>query len=463
MQSAELAEGVEMKIALLSPVAKSVSPQAFSHREKYIWLLAEGLVARGLDVTLFAAGDSITKAKLEAVIDRSFEEDSPLDVRVAEYFYLGHFIERADDFDLIHNNLDIPAIIFSEIIRTPLLTTIHCLPSRDFLSVYQKYNQKTFYVALSQANRLPGLDYLATVYPGINLNEFTFNEKPDDYLLFSGPIHPEAGTWEAIEIARKVKMKLIIAGKIKNKDYFEKKIFPEIDDDLIKYVSQPDQFETKKLLASAYALLYPLKYEEAFSYAVVEAMACGTPVIAFKKGAIPEIVNDGRTGFVVNNIEEAVIRVKEIGELSRLNCRQEVEDKFSLERMVDDYLKVYQQVAEGTLGKGQRGFRPWGRYIVLEEREKHKVKRIEVKEGMRLSYQRHRRRSEHWFILEGKALVTIDGQERLLSPGEAIDIPAAALHRIEAKEGTVVFIEVQRGDYLGEDDVERVNDDFGRL
>lgn len=452
-----------MKIAFLCPIAKPISPQSFSFREKFIWLLAEGLIDRGIEVTLFAPGNSIAKAKLEAIIGRGYEEDNAVDAKTIEYLHLGHFIEKADEFDLIHNHLDIPALIFSENIRTPLVTTIHYRPSKDVLSIYQKYSQKTFYVALSQANRLPELDYVATIYPGINLNEFIFNEKPSDNLLFFGLIHPEAGTWEAIRIARKANRRLIIAGKIQDKNYFEKKIFPEIDGDKIKYIGQLDPSEGKKLLGSAYAFLYPIKYEEAFSYPVVEAMACGTPVIAFKKGAIPEIVRDGRTGFVVNNLEEAVIKVKEISELSRLDCRQEVEAKFTLQRMIDAYLEIYQKVAEGTLGKGQKGLRPWGRYIVLEEKKRHKVKRIEVKEGMRLSYQRHRQRSEHWFILEGKALVTIDGQEKLLLPGEAIDIPAGALHRIEAKEGNVVFIEVQRGDYLGEDDVERVEDDFGRL
>ncbi|MCX7973193.1 MAG: glycosyltransferase [Candidatus Aminicenantes bacterium] len=452
-----------MKIALLSPMAWETPSPHSSFLEKFVSLLAQGLVRRGLKVTLFAPQDSITQAKVAAMIESSPEEGKKSDIKVAEYLYLANVMEKADQFDLIHNNFNFPPLVFSELIKTPFLTTIHSLPSKKILPVYKKYNQSTFYVAISQAAKCSELDYLATIYPGIDLKEFIFNDQPEDYLIFFGCIHPNEGTWEAIELAKKANRKLIIVGVIQDKEYFERQVAPQLDGDRIKFIDNLSSPELTQLLSSAYALIYPVNYEKPFSFSLIEAMACGTPVIALKKGAVPELVVDGQTGFIVENLDEAIGKVDEIKRLNRADCRRWVETQFSQEKMVDEYIQVYQRIVEGTLGRGYRGLRPWGRYIVLEEKEKHKVKRIEIYEGMRLSYQRHRRRSEHWFILQGKALVTIDGQEKLLSPGESVDISAFSLHRIEAREGTVVFIEIQRGDYLGEDDIERVEDDFGRL
>jgi len=454
---------MNMRIAILASSDIRREPFSYSPGEKFVELLAEGLIARNCEVTLFVTGTSIARDDLQAVVNRGYEEKGPIKPEVAAYLHVANLMERAHDFDLIHNHFGFPALAFSGLIRTPMLTTIQERPSDDVLPIYKKYNQTTFYVALSQAARHPELDYLATIYPGLDPREFTFNDEPGDYLLFLDPIDADHGALEAMEIARKAGRKLILAGFIKNKEYFEKEINPRIDGKEIIFLNLSSQAERVRLLASAYALLHPANYDEPFCLYILEAQACGTPVITTKKGAGSEIIIEGQTGFIVDNLEAAVERVNEIKKLNRADCRRLIETKFSRERMVTEYLEVYQKVAEGSLGKGEKGLRPWGRYIVLEEKARHKVKRIEVREGMRLSYQRHRRRSEHWFILEGKALVTINGQENLLLPGMAIDIPAMALHRIEAREGTVVFIEVQRGDYLGEDDVERVEDDFGRL
>ncbi len=450
-----------MKIALLSSIARKTPSSHYEPKEKLVLLLSEALIKRGLEVSLFATRDSI-ETNPEAVVDRGYEEDIDEEIRVAEFLHLANLMEKADQFDLIHNNLDFSALTYSELIKTPLLTTIYSLPSKKIFPIYKRYNQKTFYVACSQAVKHPELDYLATIYPGIDLKEVIFNDKPEDYLLFFGRIHPDEGAREAIVIAQKTGLRLILAGIIQDQNYFEREIAPQLDDHRIRYIGVPNFPEKAQLLASAYALLYPINYEKPFSFTLLEAMASGTPVVAMNRGAVPEIVIDGETGFVVQNLDEAIDKIKEVKYLSRIHCRRLVESRFTLERMVDEYIEIYQKIAEGSLGKGYRGLRPWGRYIVLEEKEKHKVKRIEIHEGMRLSYQRHRRRSEHWFILQGKALVTIDGREYLLTSGEAIDIPAFSLHRIEAKEGKVIFIEIQRGDYLGEDDVERVEDDFGR-
>lgn len=451
-----------MKIAILSPCAWRTPPLHYGPWEKFVSLLTEGLVERGLDVTLFATKNSHTKAKLEAVIERGYEEDKEIDAKVAEYLHISNLVEKADEFDIIHNNFDFPLLCYSELISTPILTTIHGFSSEKILPVYKKYNGRTFYVAISEANKHPELNYIATIYHGIDLSEFTFSEEPGEYLLFFGRIHHEKGTKEAIEIAKRVNMPLIIAGIIQDRQYFEREVAPHIDGEKIRYIGSIGFPEKAKVLSSALCLLHPINFEEPFGFSLIEALASGTPVIAFKRGAIPEILVHEKTGFIVENVEEAEEAVKRIGEIKRSECREHVEKRFTKDRMVEEYIEVYKKIVDGSLGKGQRGLRPWGRYIVLKEAKGYKVKRIEVKEGFRLSYQRHKKRSEHWYILEGKATVTLDGKEIILSKGESIDIPPLSLHRIEAKRGDLVFIEIQRGEYLLEDDIERIEDDFGR-
>ncbi|MEJ5300066.1 MAG: glycosyltransferase [Thermodesulforhabdaceae bacterium] len=452
-----------MKIAILSTCARRTPPLHYGPWEQFVSLLTEGLVERGFDVTLFATKNSVTKAKLEAVIERGYEEDEEIDPKVAEYLHISNLMEKADNFDIIHNNFDFPPLCYSDLISTPIVTTIHGFSSKKILPVYKKYNGKTFYVAISEADKNPELDYIATIYLGIDLSEFTFSDKAGEYLLFFGGIHREKGTAEAIEIAKRVGMPLIIAGIIQDEEYFEKRVLPHIDGEKVRYIGNVGFPEKAKLLSSAYALLHPVNFEEPFGVSIIESLASGTPVVAFRRGAIPEIIIHEETGFIVENVDEAMDAVKRIPQIRRTRCRSHVEEKFTKDRMVEKYIEVYKKIADGSLGKGQRGFRPWGRYIVLKEGEGYKVKRIEVKEGCRLSYQRHKRRSEHWYIVEGRAACTLDGKEILLSVGESIDIPPFAFHRIEAREGNVVFIEIQRGDYLGEDDIERVEDDFGRI
>jgi len=299
-----------MRIAILASVASRIAPSSYNPREKFVWLLAEGLIERNFDVTLFATGDSITRAQLEAVVDRGYKEGGPIKPEVAEYLHLANLMEKAHDFDLIHNHFGFPALAFSGLIRTPLLTTIQEQPSDDILPIYKKYNQTTFYVSLSQAARHPELDYLATIYPGLDLNEFTFNDEPGDYLLLLDPIDADHGALQAIEIAKRAGRKLILAGIIKNKEYFETEIGPKIDGREIIFFNLSSQAEGVRLLASAYALLHPVNYDEPFCFHIIEAMACGTPVITTKKGAGPEMVVDGQTGFIVDNLEGVQVQQK---------------------------------------------------------------------------------------------------------------------------------------------------------
>jgi glycosyltransferase involved in cell wall biosynthesis len=423
-------------------------------------LLTEGLVKRGIDVTLFATADSLTTATLHAVVARGYEEDRELEAKVVECLHIAEVFEHADEFDLIHNHFDFLPLAWSRLTTTPVVTTIHGFSSARILPVYRKYDRDCYYVSISNADRSPELDYAANAYHGIDLNAFTYREKPGDDLLFFGRIHEDKGASEAIEIARRAGRRLVMAGIIQDREYYREKVEPFLNDASVVYVGSVGPPKRDKLLGGAYALLHPINFAEPFGLSVVEAMACGTPVIAFNKGSMPEVVADGETGFLVNTVDEAVDAVARVPELERAACRSRVEEHFTADRMVERYLVVYREILERSQRENHR---PWGFYRVLEDSPGHKVKRIQVHPGKRLSLQRHRRRSEHWTVVEGKGLVTRGGEYRSVVPGSSVDIDCGVIHRIE-NQGTepLVFIEVQRGGYLGEDDIERLEDDFGR-
>ncbi|OFV81578.1 MAG: mannose-6-phosphate isomerase [Acidobacteria bacterium RBG_16_64_8] len=449
-----------MRIAMLSPIAWRTPPREYGPWELVVSLLTEGLVGRGIDVTLFATADSLTGAQLRAVIPRGYEEDRTIDAKVAECLHIAEVFEHADEFDLIHNHFDFLPLAWSRLTPTPVVTTIHGFSSDRILPVYRKYDQSVYYVSISHANRSPALDYVANVYHGIDLKGFTFRAESGDYLLFFSRIHNDKGAHEAIEIAKRAGRRLVMAGIIQDKDYYGSQVQPYLDGKNVAYVGSVGGSARDKLLGGAYALLHPINFAEPFGLSVVEAMACGTPVIAFAKGSMPEVVADGQTGFLVNSVEEAVAAVQRVPELDRAACRRHVKERFSADRMVDGYLEVYRKVLERSQREDHR---PWGFYRVLEDTPAYKVKRIHIHPGMRLSLQRHRRRLEHWTVVEGEALVTVDDEHRSLRPGDSVDIARGTLHRI-GNSGTepLVFIEVQRGEYFGEDDIERLEDDFGR-
>ncbi len=452
-----------MKIALLSPISCRTSPRHYGPWERVVPPLCEGLVERGVDVTLFASGDSRTKGKLESVCPAPYEEDKGLDPRVWECLHIAHLFERAGEFDLIHNHFDFLPLSYSRLINTPMVTTIHGFSSLNILPVFQEYGDRSYYVSVSLANRHPSLHYIATVYYGIDLESFTFREERGNYLLFFGRIHPEEGTVEAIEIAKKFGMELILAGVIQDQTYFDEKIAPYLDNNSMVYVGSPDPTLRNNLLGGAYAMLHPICFEEPFGLSAVEAMACGTPVVAFRKGSMPEIVKDGETGYLVEGVEDALKRLKQIPQIDRSQCRQWAEERFNKSRMVNEYLAVYEKILEIERPQARHQNPPWGRWEVLLDEGSYKVKRITVLPGKRLSYQKHFKREEHWIVVKGNALVTLDGKDILLKSGQAVDIPRKAAHRIANKgESLLVFIEVQRGSYFGEDDIIRLEDDYGR-
>ncbi len=449
-----------MKIAMLSPIAWRTPPRHYGPWELVVSLLTEGLVARGVDVTLFATMDSMTRGKLSGICPTPLEETPALLPRVWDALHISSLFERAEEFDLIHNHFDYLPLTYSGRIDTPVLTTIHGFSSPGILPVYRKYNGRVYYISISDADRSPDLDYLATIHHGIDLHDFTFQADPGDYLLFLGRMHHDKGAAEAVEIARKAGKKLLMAGPIQDPEYFETRIRPHLDHGQVQYLGSVGPEKRNSLLGGALALIHPIHFAEPFGLAVVEAMACGTPVIAFSRGSMSELIIPGKTGFLINDLEEAVDAVSQIGSIDRRDCRRRVEEHFTVDRMVEDYLRVYRMILNHQTSGSHR---PWGFYEILSERENHKVKRITVYPGRRISYQKHRRRREHWNIIQGEGLVILDGREIRVGEGDWVDIPVNRAHRMENRgEGDLIFIEIQKGDYFGEDDIERLEDDYGR-
>lgn len=333
-----------MKIAILSSIAWRTPPRKYGPWEQVASNIAEGMVEKGLDVTLFASGDSITKGKLNSVCEKPYAENSDIDPKVAECLHISNLMEQADQFDLIHNHFDFLPLSYSRLIKTPMLTTIHGFSSPKIIPVYKKYNNSGFYVSISNSDRSPELDYIATVYNGINTNDFILNHDPDDYLLYFGRIHPHKGTYESIQIAKKTKRKLIISGLIQDHEYFETKVKPFINNDDIVFVGNSGPDERNRLLGGAFALLHPVSFDEPFGLSVIEAMMCGTPVIAFNRGSMPELIMNGTSGFLVNTIEEASETIENVKSINRKYCRDWAVSNFSMEKMVDGYLKVYKQI-----------------------------------------------------------------------------------------------------------------------
>lgn len=339
-----------MRIAVLAPIAWRTPPRHYGPWEQVASLLTEGLAAMGVDVTLFATADSQTSAKLESVCPRGYEEDRSMIPKVWECLHIANCFSRAGSFDIIHNHFDFLPLSYSSLVNTPVLTTIHGFSSPGILPVYEAYNRKTHYVSISNADRSSELDYVATVHHGIDIDRFTYREAPGEYLLFFGRIHPDKGAAEAVEIARLAGRPLVMAGIIQDCDYFSKRVEPHIDGHNVRYVGSVGPTERDRLLGNALALLHPIDFDEPFGLSVVESMACGTPAIAFERGSMPEIITNGMDGFLVRDIESAVDAVGRIGPIDRAACRRTIENRFTVKRMVENYLEVYRAVVATQRG-----------------------------------------------------------------------------------------------------------------
>jgi glycosyltransferase involved in cell wall biosynthesis len=328
------------RIAVLSPVAWRTPPRQYGAWETVASNVAEGLAARGWDVTLFATRDSVTSAELHAVIERGYEEDSNVDAKVAEYLHISEAFEHAAEFDLIHSHYDFMALTYSRLVKTPVLTTIHGFSSSKIMPVYRKYRDG-YFVSISDSDRAPGLNYLATVYNGIDLSLYPFQESPGEELIFLGRIHPDKGVHLAIAVARLSGLPLIIAGIIQDREYFARQVEPYLDDRDIRYIGPVDVAGKNDLFSKARALLHLNTIPERFGLVLAEANAAGVPVIAMDLGSCREVIEDGQTGFLVNGVNEAVEALKRIDKIDRANCRRRVERCFSIETMVQAYERVY--------------------------------------------------------------------------------------------------------------------------
>lgn len=333
-----------MKVAMLAPIAWRTPPEKYGPWEQVASNLTAGLLEKGIDVTLFATGNSLTKGKLESVVEKGYAEDPTIDPKVWESLHISNLMEKADQFDLIHNHFDFLPLTYSRLIKTPMVTTIHGFSSPKILPVYRKYNRKGYYVSISESDRHPSLEYTATVYNGLDTSEFTFQESPKDYLLYFGRIHPEKGTHESIMIAKKSGRKLVISGLIQDQQYFDDKVKPFIDNENIVYVGNSGPKDRNTLMGEAYALLHPISFKEPFGLSVAESMMCGTPVIAFNLGSMPELIKDGKTGFLVSNVEEATEAVGNLRAIDRKHCREWAHATFSKEKMTAGYLEIYNKI-----------------------------------------------------------------------------------------------------------------------
>ncbi|QHT65282.1 glycosyltransferase family 4 protein [Rhodocytophaga rosea] len=332
-----------MRVAVLAPVAWRTPPRHYGPWEQVASNVVEGLVELGIDVTLFATADSVTSGKLNAVVAKGYEEDREQDAKVLECLHISNLMEKAAEFDMIHNHFDFLPLTYSGLIRTPMVTTIHGFSSERIIPVYQKYAASSHYVSISHADRSPLLPYIATVFNGLRVSDFSFTAQPEDYLLFFGRIHPDKGTSEAIEIARRSNKRLFIAGIIQDQECFQEKVQPFLNDDIV-FLGQAGPEQRNQLLGNALALLHPIRFNEPFGLSVAEAMLCGTPVIAFNKGAMPELIQSGYTGFLVDTVNQAVEAVGHIAQIHRSNCREWAISNFSQQKMANDYLSVYRQI-----------------------------------------------------------------------------------------------------------------------
>jgi glycosyltransferase involved in cell wall biosynthesis len=352
-----------MKIAQIAPLWERVPPPAYGGIELVVGLLTDELVRLGHEVTLFASGDSLTLAKLVSVHPRALRLDSTIrDSSIYEFLQLASVYEQAADFDIIHSHMGIAPLTSATLVATPTVHTLHGIFTPDNEKIF-KHCRKQPYISISNSQREPrlGLNYVDTVYNGIDVSSYEFYPQPIEpsYLAFLGRISPEKGTHLAIEIAKKTGQRLKIAGKVDVVDveYFEQEIKPHIDGKQIEYLGEANHVQKNAIMGGAYATLFPITWREPFGLVMVESMASGTPVIAMRLGSTEEVIVDGKTGFLCNNIEECIDSIDKIGSLNRYVCRQYVEENFSVQQMTKSYEAVYQQIIGEKLAQQNGYFR----------------------------------------------------------------------------------------------------------
>jgi len=334
---------------MLAPIAWPTPPRGYGPWEQVVATLTDALVDVGVDVTLYATGDSRTRAELRWVVDHGYEEDTSYDVKVHEALHIARVFEEACEHDLVHNHFDFLPLAWSRLVNKPVITTIHGFSSAKILPAYRAYDDRVHYVAISDADRHPDLTYTATIHNGIDLDGFAFsvNPDPDGHVVSFGRIHPDKGSAEAIDIARRAGRSIQLAGIIHDQAYFNAEVRPRLGADA-EYLGPVEGSGRARVLGGAAALVHPVSFAEPFGLSVVEALACGTPVVAYPNGAMPELVRTGVNGFLAAGLDDAVAALDKIDTIDRTACRADAETRFSARRMAADYLVVYERVLRGA-------------------------------------------------------------------------------------------------------------------
>ena len=338
-----------MRIAQVAPLYESVPPKYYGGTKRVVSHLTEELVRQGHQVTLFASGDSVTKAHLVAPCRRSLRLDKHcMDQLSHQILMLERVFQHAAEFDIVHFHIDYLYFPLSRREQITHVTTLHGrLDIPDLVPLYQEFrDMPVISISNGQREPLPWANWQATVYHGLPADMYQFHDKPGIYLAFLGRISPEKRVDRAIEIAKQVQTPLKIAAKVDpvDKDYFESVINPLLRDPLVEFVGEIGKVEKEDFLGNAYALLFPIDWPEPFGLVMIEAMACGTPVIAYRGGAVPEVIEEGHTGFIVEGLEDAVEAVRRVPELSRKRCREIFDQRFTAARMAHDYVRVYERL-----------------------------------------------------------------------------------------------------------------------
>ena len=346
--------GDRLRIAQVAPLVESVPPRHYGGTERIVAYLTEELVRSGHRVTLFASGDSVTSAELVPVTRRSFRKNKrATDYLSREVLLMDHVMQRAGEFDVIHFHTGSLHYLISRHLRVPHVTTLHGrLDTLEFLRLYERFRDMPM-ISISNAQRTPWpcANWQGTIYHGLPQDLFRFHPEPGNYLAFLGRASPEKRVDRAIEIAKRVGMPLKIAAKVDRADrrYFKREIEPLLKDPHIEWLGEISDKDKDEFLGNAYALLFPIDWPEPFGLVMIESMACGTPVIAYACGSVPEVMDDGVTGFVVNDIEQAVEATRRVRDLSRAKCREIFEKRFAASRMANDYINVYTRLADSRM------------------------------------------------------------------------------------------------------------------
>jgi len=333
----------KLRIAVLSPLSRRTPPRDHGRVQRIVSTLTEGLVALGHEVTLFATADSSTSARLEAVCPLGIGESPSNLARATECLAVAAAFKRAAEFDVIHDHSGPYSIGYVDSVKTPVVVTHHVPLSGAHAAAFSRRRRRLLNVAVSEAARQSGIPYARTVFPGVDLTTLPFTDRVGDFVLFLGRIREDRGVLDAIEIARRADRRLLLAGQIDDREFYNRHVMPRIDWRRTLYVGVVEGEVRKVLLSGAAALLHPARSERSFALAPVEAMACGTPVVAYRGGCMPELVKDERTGFLVSDLDAAVDALRRAPGLRRRDCRNWVEERFSCDRMVSDYLSVYEQ------------------------------------------------------------------------------------------------------------------------